>query len=172
MSFRKGRIHVSCRKCGKKFTVKPSHRALGFGKYCSRRCSALSQMKVRITKECATCGKGVHRSPRDIKRSKSGQFFCTKRCQTLWRNSLYVGSKHGNWRHGRTAYRSILGRAKRKKVCVVCKTKDMRVLTVHHIDKDRTNNAVENLAWLCHNCHFLVHHYDVGRDLGLLKPRH
>lgn len=50
------------------------------------------------------------------------------------------------------------------KICRLCKTKDIRVLAVHHIDKNRKNNKISNLAWLCHNCHLLVHHYDAERN--------
>ena len=41
----------------------------------------------------------------------------------------------------------------------LCKTVDTRVLAVHHIDGNKKNNVVDNLAWLCNNCHHLVHHY-------------
>jgi len=30
-------------------------------------------------------------------------------------------------------------------------------LECHHIDKDRTNNAEDNLQLLCRNCHFAIH---------------
>lgn len=46
-------------------------------------------------------------------------------------------------------------------MCTLCKTEDKRVLATHHIDRNRLNNSVNNLAWLCHNCHFLVHHDNV-----------
>jgi len=36
-------------------------------------------------------------------------------------------------------------------------------LIVHHIDKNRNNNGIENLIWLCQNCHYLVHHYTDDR---------
>jgi predicted HNH restriction endonuclease len=62
--------------------------------------------------------------------------------------------------NGRYSYRSVLTRNGITKVCNSCKTKDERILAVHHIDKDKFNNSLENLVWLCHNCHFLVHHYE------------
>lgn len=170
MTRRKSRVTLACKLCGATFTAKPSHIAMGYGKFCSRQCSALGQKKGRDVC-CHICGKKTYRSPKYLEGSKSGKYFCTKSCQTLWRNQLYVGEKHANWKHGRAAYRSVLGRAKRERVCELCKTTDNRVLSVHHKDRNRTNNKLYNLAWLCHNCHFLVHHYDVGRDRGLLKPR-
>ena len=159
-----------CAVCRKEFYAKPRLLALGHARHCSRTCANIG---VRKGKEvtCYTCGKTVYRSPRDLDRSKSSKYFCDKRCQTLWRNATFVGERHGNFNNGRAAYRNILARTGRKQICEICKTKDKRVLQAHHIDRDRTNNKETNLAWLCLNCHFLVHHYDVGRDRGLLKTR-
>lgn len=156
-------VVVSCKRCGKKFGVKPSHVAIGYGKYCSRKCAQLAQ---RTGKEvnCDECGKQAYRTPKMFQRTKSGKFFCTKRCQTLWRNKLYIGEKHTNYKHGRATYRSAIARSGAKKECMLCKTTDFRVLAVHHIDKNRQNNAIENLAYLCHNCHYLVHHYATERE--------
>lgn len=167
---RSKRVRASCKKCGKEFFAKPSHISCGFGKFCSRACSAANQRNGFETL-CDSCGKKIYRSRKMSGRSKSGKFFCGKRCQTLWRNRLYTGERHSNWKHGREVYRSILVRGGREKICALCATRDERVLAAHHIDRNRLNNSLENLAWLCHNCHFLVHHYNAGRDRGLLKPR-
>ena len=64
-----------------------------------------------------------------------------------------------NWKDGMYAYRSVLTRHKVSAKCTLCGTKDKRVLAVHHVDENRKNNKVENLRWLCHNCHHLVHYY-------------
>jgi len=58
-------------------------------------------------------------------------------------------------------------RAGRIPVCEVCKMVDERVIVVHHKDRNRKNNEIENLAWVCRNCHFLVHYYNAGEGLGL-----
>ena len=159
-----------CSVCNKEFHVKPSHQLLGYGKYCSRKCAHTGVRKGKWL-TCSTCGKEIYRQPQRLTRSKSDLFFCTKRCQTLWRNRLYVGKDHSNWTNGKSSYRRILKRVGGPKVCALCQTIDERVLAVHHIDQTRTNNAPDNLMWLCHNCHFLIHHYDVGLDRGFLKPR-
>lgn len=159
-----------CAVCGRDFYAKPRLLALGHARHCSRVCANIGVRKGKEV-ECSTCRRLVYRDPRSLARSRSGKFFCSKRCQTLWRNQTYVGEKHANFNNGRAAYRNILVRTGRGRVCEVCKTNDVRVLQAHHIDRDRSNNTPDNLAWLCMNCHFLVHHYDVGRDRGLLKPR-
>jgi len=146
-----------CEVCAKPFYAKPSHRKLGWGKFCSIKCRSHAQ---RIGKhiECFVCRKKVYRSPRMMVRSKSGKYFCSKSCQTQWRNSLYVGERSINWVNGKRAYRNILLRSNRTPICLLCRMNDLRVLSVHHRDHRRSHNTVDNLIWLCFNCHYLVHH--------------
>ncbi len=149
--------NVSCSVCSKEFYVKPSHQKLGWGKYCSRNCMAKGQLRG-MSVNCFICNLEIYRSPKSLARSKSGKFFCTKSCQTLWRNTYYVEEKSANWKHGRSAYRRILIRSGIERSCFLCKTKDFRVLAAHHKDHNRKNNGLANLTWLCFNCHYLVHH--------------
>ncbi len=37
--------------------------------------------------------------------------------------------------------------------CAICGLKGSNILTIHHIDHDRSNNAYDNKIILCHNCH-------------------
>ena len=41
--------------------------------------------------------------------------------------------------------------------CAICGSRDNQALTIHHIDRDRTNNAYDNQIVLCHNCHTRYH---------------
>lgn len=148
---------ILCRICKKGFYAKPSHLKLGWGKYCSIKCRNISQLKG-INGNCEICGMRVYRSPAKLKHSKSGFIFCSKTCQTKWRNSVYIEEKHPNWKTGISAYRDILKRKGGKPSCFLCQNMDERILTVHHIDKDRFNNIQANLAWVCYNCHYLIHH--------------
>jgi hypothetical protein len=150
---------VKCNFCHKAFSVKPSWLKNGFGKYCSQICVHEEQKKGKIF-ACDICQKPTYKSLKDQERSKSGKFFCSKSCQTVWRNSkLYNGEYHVNWKGGKSSYRQRLLRTNIAQVCAKCKTNDKRILAVHHKDKNRLNNAFSNLIWLCHNCHYLVHHY-------------
>jgi len=148
---------VKCKVCSKEFYGKPYFIKIGHAKYCSAVCQYKARKNGKVV-PCFTCGKETYKAVRRLKISRSGKFFCSKSCQTVWRNQEFIGIKHHNWKTGLFAYRSILSRNKIPKFCNLCKTKDARVLATHHIDKNRTNNKVSNLAWLCHNCHFLVHH--------------
>ena len=156
-------MEAVCKACKKKFQTKPSHIKLGWGKFCSKTCATTASKKGKRV-HCAVCNKEVYRSLRDIGRSESSKYFCGKSCQTLWRNQLYSGDNHSNFKHGTASYREKMKRSGIKKVCTLCKTNDFRVLAVHHIDKNRKNNSIENLAYLCHNCHHLVHRYPQERD--------
>ncbi len=153
----------ACKNCNKEFKTKPYFVKHGGGKYCSAKCQ-YAGIKTGSIKPCAVCGKKSYKKLTQLKRSKSGKFFCGKSCQTKWRNSEFVGEKHANWKTGLHTYRNRMLQSDSPKICRLCKTQDERILAVHHIDKNRQNNKLSNLAWLCHNCHFLVHHYDTERD--------
>lgn len=156
-----------CKLCGKKFLIKRSHVLYGWGIYCSMKCLHQSARTGRWLK-CHCCGKDVYRTPKYINASKSKKYFCNKSCQTLWRNQEFSGQRHNNWKNGEASYRNIMKRAEIEAVCKFCGTKDDRVIVVHHKDKNRQNNVLENLVWLCRNCHYLVHNYPVGRERGLI----
>ena len=53
--------------------------------------------------------------------------------------------------------------------CTECDEWDIRVLVLHHLDRDRKHNVESNLLTLCGNCHmqlhFLLLHVDVTRDV-------
>jgi 5-methylcytosine-specific restriction endonuclease McrA len=151
-------VQVSCKKCLKKFEAKPSWIKNGHGIYCSSTCQYADARKGTVV-VCTICGKESYKQKKALERSKSGKFFCGKSCQTIWRNSEFIQEKHPNWINGRNAYQSVMRRSGAPKLCTLCKIVDIRVLAVHHLDEDRTNNKIENLVWLCHNCHHLVHRY-------------
>jgi len=147
---------TKCLICSKSFYIKPSHVKLGWGKYCSNKCRTQSQLKGKYV-GCNICGKLIYRSRGMIKHSKSKLFFCSKSCQTQWRNKIYIGQDHPNWQSGIDSYRQALIRSGRQRICVSCGINDPRILTAHHLDHNRENNNLSNLVWLFFNCHFLVH---------------
>ena len=154
-------LTVRCKNCGKEFRVKPSQIKIGEGKYCSRICNYVAHRKGSFV-NCEICGKELWRKPRQLKHSKSQKFFCSKSHQTLWRNQIFSGATHPNWKGGENIeYRKILIKSGTKQICRLCSNKDSRVLAVHHIDKNKRNNNLNNLTWVCHNCHFLIHNYGV-----------
>ena len=136
----------------------------GWGKYCSLQCSHRSQLKGKYF-NCLVCKKLCYKTPSQQLRSKSKNFFCSKSCQTKWRNGFFFGEKHANWKNGKGIYRKILIKTGVKKVCAICQINNIHVLNAHHIDHNRDNNKPSNLIWLCLNCHHLVH---IDKDLDNL----
>ena len=148
----------NCTVCQNDFYIKPNRLLKGWGKFCSKKCQYKSQFTGEFS-VCTTCSKSVYRAKSTLERSTSGKFFCNKSCQSIWRNRQYAGNKHANWTNGQSSYRDALKRSEINLICSKCTTQDSRILAVHHRDRDRTNNSLENLIWLCHNCHYLVHHF-------------
>ena len=144
---------VHCLKCSKWFYIKPSHWKNGDGKYCSLKCYRRRKLTGKMV-ACAQCKKKFYARPKQLNGSISGRCFCTKSCYL----SFQIFDKHPRWENGVNAYLRLM-KAKKTQVCTLCGIKKTRVLIVHHIDRDRKNNALSNLTWLCRNCHFLVHHY-------------
>lgn len=147
-----------CIICAKQFRTRPSFIKVGWGRYCSMSCKGKDQKNGKIV-FCSTCGRDVYRTPRDFSRKKkSKRFFCNKSCHAVWKNkTLFVGSGHPLWKSGHAAYRAIMLRGDVVPKCNYCGFDDLRALLVHHIDRDRRNNNLRNLQWLCHNCHYLEH---------------
>lgn len=48
--------------------------------------------------------------------------------------------------------------------CAICGIKGIRILTIHHIDTNPSNNVYDNTIILCHNCHNQYH-----QDKGLTR---
>jgi hypothetical protein len=145
-----------CNICGKPFYVKPYFLKKGHGKYCSRECQFKGQLKGKFV-ECDECGKTVWKMPHDIRHSVSQKFFCSKSCQTVWRNKLFSGPNHPFWTGGLDKYRIVLIENNIPMICKECGLDDKRVLVAHHKDGNRKNKDVNNLEWLCRNCHYLAH---------------
>lgn len=82
---------------------------------------------------------------------------------------VYIGENHPNYIEGKYTYRTVLKRKGVPQVCTYCGFDDKRVLAAHHIDENHGNNEASNLAWLCYNCHFLVHHDKVEKSKFLKK---
>jgi hypothetical protein len=147
---------MQCKYCRDKFDVKLWSIKNGWGQFCSRRCH-YDYARSGETVACNICGTNIYRTKKQLRCSKSGKFFCSKSCQTKWRNVEFSGIRHKFWKDGSSTYRNIMIKAGVLQVCAKCSFSDKRVLAVHHKDQNRKNYNLDNLMWLCHNCHYLVH---------------
>lgn len=160
-------MKVKCEICDKEFITKAYFRKHGWGRFCTLACKNIAARRSKEL-ECYVCGKKVVRQVSKISSSKSGKFFCSKSCQTVWRNGYYSREKHSQWKGGfHRKYRDILMKENRRVQCFLCGINDERVLVVHHKDRNRSNNVPTNLTWLCHNCHYKVHHNKMTKLLAL-----
>ncbi len=149
---------VKCYLCKKIFKRKISQIKLAKRHFCSINCQNLSRRKGKII-SCSVCSRRVYKKNKDLIKLANKYSFCSIKCSNILMNSLRKREKHPNWINGKTVYRNILSNSKVERVCRLCKEQDKRILMAHHIDHNRDNNKINNLSWLCYNCHFLVHHY-------------
>ena len=149
---------VICDSCGKDFLRKKSQIKLAVKHYCSISCAEQGTRKGKMV-ECFNCKKLVYKSLKELKRSKSKNYFCSKICSNIWLGIQQRAENSPNWAGGKSSYKDLLKRTNIEKVCVLCKKSNSKTLCVHHIDKNRKNNNLSNLVWLCRNCHFLIHNY-------------
>lgn len=120
--------------------------------YCSLKCVATKGTTVTIP--CANCFTPVTKVQSIVKRSKTGNVFCTRSCSVTWTNkNSKTKENHPNWTDGKSSYR----RGRMLTRCALCPETRYYLLTVHHKDGDRANNEPENLADVCANCHILHH---------------
>src|SRR3990170_4731714 len=138
---------VKCLICKGQFYTKPNWLVRGWGKYCSRECSAKGKLKGKFV-SCGSCGKKIWKAPRFFKLSKSGKLFCNKTCQTLWRNKFYSDPNHPLWTGGEDTYREILINANVPLLCSMCGYNNQRVLAAHHRNGNRKDNQLKNFEWL------------------------
>lgn len=147
-------VHNKCKYCGKDFLVRKGWANKQF--YCSRECSSLAHQK-RITVNCTYCNKPFEKVQSKLNNSRSGLYFCCREHKDLAQR-LDFGCKeimpdHYGTITGISSYRKLAFYAQDHK-CAVCGwCEDERVLEVHHIDEDRSNNDINNLIILCPICH-------------------
>ena len=153
--------NTTCLKCSQEFYAKPTHLKRGWGKYCSLTC--LNQSKVTsIEAVCATCKKVVLKKKSDIKRSKTGNVYCSRSCATITNNTLFKKwENHKNFKNGDRAYRRLAFEAFEVKCNAgqQCPLYGMKLpnfmLEVDHINGNHFDNQIENLQILCVWCHRL-----------------
>ncbi len=165
-------LECICEVCGKKFLRKKSQIKLAIKHYCSLVCAEKGRRKGKTT-SCFVCKKEVYKSLKELNRSQSKKYFCSRQCCNKWLGPQQQSSKHPNWVSGESSYKLIMQRENLLEVCFLCEKNDKRILTVHHIDKNRKNNTITNLVCLCQNCHFLIHHYeDIQKDFSVKHKKY
>lgn len=166
------KVVKSCLYCSADFEADTREINRGNAKFCSRSCFGAYRTSTTPPKPvnayCAYCGVGFNLSPSKQAGSKSGFVFCCRGHKDLaQRIGGLEAIQPSHYGSSLQDYRSIASRSLAK-VCAECGyDKIPAILEVHHRDHNRKNNHVDNLQYLCPNCH-QEHHYNTrsGRFLG------
>lgn len=150
-----------CQQCGKIF-LKRINITKNF-KFCSRQCyDSFHKSTNKLPNViCANCGKYFYKNNSQKNNSKSGLYFCCRKCKDSAQK--IGGIKEIMPPHYGTAqtldpeqYRALF--TELEMVCRRCGYKEFKSLVyIHHIDEDRSNNNKSNLIPLCSNCHRALH---------------
>lgn len=171
-------VCVICKECKNTFDIHQAEINRGNGKFCSSKCSAkfygyLRKKPKTPNVKCAHCGCEFYKQPSKMKNSKSGIFFCCREHKDL---SQRIGGikeimpshyANGDGRH----YRKI-ALSQKPMECERCGyNKHPAGIVVHHKDRDRTNNSIENLEVLCAICHNIEHYDESVEAMGFEPTR-
>jgi HNH endonuclease len=157
-----------CQQCNQEFNPPRREVNRGNGRFCSIPCASVGRAHPRwgnrITLTCAVCKNDFTRLAHRRKNSKSGIYFCSRRCkdigQRLESNITAIHPPHYGQAGDLDAstYRSIAFRHHPAKCNRCGYDRYKSVLRVHHIDRDRSNRASSNLEVLCPTCHEEEHY--------------
>lgn len=151
-----------CPVCKEKFW-KPSHKKNI--RTCSHKCFGVYQT-VRIVVNCTICNKPAERTPSQIANLRTGLMFCSVKCKVYAQSIEGANIKALQSKRYAGGYRAYRKRAIRfygaqcsNTACELAKCGiqvSKKMLDVHHIDWDRSNGGIKNLAVLCAWCHALI----------------
>lgn len=167
-------IIKKCLNCYEDFNAKVKEINRGYGTFCGLTCSARYNGKKRHDKlktntRCSWCTKEFYRSKSSKSKSKSGLLFCSRSCKDVAQRlegMREIHPPHYGTGTGERGYRTKAAKAYPWK-CEICGFKKYpEILEIHHINKDRTDNNIENLIILCPN-----HHAMVTRKIWKLENR-
>jgi hypothetical protein len=151
---------VVCEYCSLQFERRSHHarenERLGHVNFCSAECLSKGRCKGQFI-SCGTCGKEVYKAPSASSKTKSGNLFCSKSCSVSHRNLKIKGPKHPNFAEESSSRYRERALEHYGPSCKVCGYGVLDCLQVHHIDKDRANNSLDNLVVLCPTHHIEVH---------------
>ena len=153
---RRKAIITNCLNCNKEFLIR-NNTSKGKGKYCSQTCKTLGRIN-KIQVDCAWCRKKIEKKPSALKNSKSGLYFCNRKCKD--EAQKIGGIKEIMPPHYGTAeketYRELFQQS--EFICRRCGYNEfVGCVDIHHIDENHKNNEKANLMPLCATCHKALH---------------
>lgn len=157
--------YSNCLICESKFYASVAKQKLGYSKYCSRKCFAISHTKTKAKVTCQICNVifDVHQCRKNIAK------FCTPKCRNENNRRQRHGSSHPNWKGGRRVDSSgyVWVYAKNHPKSYNKYIREHRLVmeniigrhlsneeNVHHKNGIKTDNRPDNLELVMHNNHF------------------
>lgn len=139
-----------CKECTKEFFVPPSQVKRGGGKFCSVSCGTTYRNKTNNPAWREEVRAKISKNHADV----SGE-----------KNPMYGrrGENAPSWIDGRNSISGDIWRKialiNKPPICELCgKEPTGRNLHIHHKDKNRKNNDLDNLQVVCSHCHMNVIH--------------
>lgn len=162
MPSKRDRIELICLECGNKHLKLECQLKKGRGKFCSKIC-ANKNRQVGRTIKCLFCEKEFYRRASEEKRNVLQ--FCSNEC---YFNNRILNAKKTTYLKEGSVHRHILVAEK------ALNRKLNKGEIVHHIDEDKKNNNIENLAVLpSQSIHAKVHfgnyNFDKYRLINLIQ---
>jgi hypothetical protein len=150
-------VQLNCCHCGNEYLkparlVKRDQEKQGRKHYCSKKCF-YEAYTTKLSLVCLKCGRTFVRKKSEVRFSKT---FCSRTCANVYTaiGRDTKGKNHPSYTNGKSSYRNIIDN---KSKCHYCDYNDIRILIVHHIDKNRNNNNEENLLIVCPTHHMELH---------------
>jgi len=139
--------NTKCFVCKKPIYRRPSEIEKNNGRvFCSRTCYGLF---CRKEKPCLVCGRPIL--------AGLNKKTCSRACANRYRKGIkYLFNRP---KDKVVSYRALKLRLIKKygKVCLRCNYNKYDILQIHHKDRNRQNNDLNNLELLCPNCHAEEH---------------
>ena len=150
--YHKRNPNTRCFICKKDIYKRPSEIKNNKGRvYCSRECYGIS---CRKEKPCIVCGTMVL--------AAANKKTCSRACANKNRTGMRYKMIGAITKDKVSSYKSLKIRlfSERTKVCEKCGYDKYEILQIHHKDRNRDNNDLDNLELICPNCHAEEHYLE------------